>query len=302
MEAYRRIAQHDLAHKNPTLVCSTTFGKRELQGRTFDFIWMSQLSYHLDDLQLVLLFEQARSMMHSSSVFLIDIIDPASARAAIRLAGFTYHFRPVGLYEELAQHFSPDGAAARQAGRLRLSGQDRPQPEHAAGIPHRRCAAFAARARRGRGRRRSHPGAAGQRAGALAAARSLAGAPSTRRMRPGCSLAGSCFRSGRPRDREHLAHVLRQHLAEGCGVARQRASLVPEDGQRLAQRFAPVGQADNSQRVPIGPQGGRNDGHAMSALRPSPESVCGVRLSNMMFGSNPARRQAASKLRRNTKL
>jgi SAM-dependent methyltransferase len=107
-EAYRRIAQHDLAHKNPTIVCSSSFGKRELEGRTFDFIWMSQLSYHLNDLQLVLLFEQARSMMHSSSVFLIDVIDPSLALGDRHHTwrGFSYHFRPVELYEELAQHFS----------------------------------------------------------------------------------------------------------------------------------------------------------------------------------------------------
>src|SRR4029079_14628998 len=34
--AHRRIAERGLAHKNPTIVCSTTFGKRELEGRTFD--------------------------------------------------------------------------------------------------------------------------------------------------------------------------------------------------------------------------------------------------------------------------
>lgn len=116
VEAYRRIAQHDLAHKNPTIVCSSTFGKRELEGRTFDFIWMSQLSYHLDDLQLVLLFEQARSMMHSSSVFLIDVIDPDLVLDGHQTwRGFTYHFRAVELYEELAQHFS---LSARRRGRL----------------------------------------------------------------------------------------------------------------------------------------------------------------------------------------
>ena len=61
--SYRRVAKHGLAHKNPTLVCSSTFGKRELEGRTFDFVWMSQLSYHLDDSQMMQLFEQACAMM-----------------------------------------------------------------------------------------------------------------------------------------------------------------------------------------------------------------------------------------------
>jgi hypothetical protein len=116
VEAHRRIAQRGLAHKNPTIVCSTTFGKRELEGRTFDFIWMSQLSYHLDDLQLVLLFEQACSMMHSSSVLLIDVIDPAIKSEGHKTwRGFSYHFRAVELNEELAQDFS---LSVQRRGRL----------------------------------------------------------------------------------------------------------------------------------------------------------------------------------------
>lgn len=107
IESYRRIAKHDLAHKNPTLVCSSTFGKRELAGRTFDFVWISQLSYHLDDLQLVLLFEQVRSMMTDSSVLLLDVIDPTVALDADQTwRGFSYYLRPVELYEAVAQQFS----------------------------------------------------------------------------------------------------------------------------------------------------------------------------------------------------
>lgn len=105
-ESYRRIAKHGLAHKNPTLVCSSTFGKRELEGRTFDFIWMSQLSYHLDDLQLVLLFEQVRTMMTNSSVFLMDIIDPdLQLESDETWRGFSYHLRGIELYETVAQEF-----------------------------------------------------------------------------------------------------------------------------------------------------------------------------------------------------
>lgn len=60
--------------------------------------------------------------------------------------------------------------------------------------------------------------------------------------------------------------MLRQHFAKGCGVARQGPPLVPEDGQRLAQRLAAVGQADNLQRVLVRPQGRWNDGDAMPAF------------------------------------
>ena len=68
---------------------------------------------------------------------------------------------------------------------------------------------------------------------------------------------------GRPRDREDLAHVLGQHLAKGRGIARQRAPLVPEDRQRLAQRFAPVRHPDNSQRIAMSSQRRRNDRYAV---------------------------------------
>jgi SAM-dependent methyltransferase len=105
--SYRRVAKHGLAHKNPTLVCSTTFGKRELASRTFDFVWMSQLSYHLDDVQMKLLFEQACSMMSESSVFLADVIDPGlELDADMRWRGFAYHIRPIEFYESIAQQFS----------------------------------------------------------------------------------------------------------------------------------------------------------------------------------------------------
>lgn len=105
--SYQRIARHGLAHKNPTLVCSSTFGKRELEGRTFDVVWMSQLSYHLDDAQLIQLFEQACAMMSESSVFLADFIDPGlELDADMKWRGFSYHLRPIGFYESIAQQFS----------------------------------------------------------------------------------------------------------------------------------------------------------------------------------------------------
>ena len=105
--SYRRVAKHGLAHKNPTLVCSSTFGKRELEGRTFDVVWMSQLSYHLDDAQMMQLFEQACAMISESSVFLVDVIDPGlQLDADMKWRGFSYYLRPIGFYELIAQQFS----------------------------------------------------------------------------------------------------------------------------------------------------------------------------------------------------
>lgn len=107
VESYRRIAKHCLADKNPTLICSSTFGKGELENRQFDYIWMSQLSYHLDEVQTMQLFEQAQSMMNSTSVFLIDIIDPEMDRDLdAKWREFSYHIRPYEFYEAFAKRFS----------------------------------------------------------------------------------------------------------------------------------------------------------------------------------------------------
>ena len=107
VESYGRIARHSLVHKNPTLVCSSTFGRRELGNRSFDYIWMSQLSYHLDDPGTMQLFEHVHSMMSAGSVFLVDIIDPGiELDPDSRWRGFPYHVRPTEFYETIARRFS----------------------------------------------------------------------------------------------------------------------------------------------------------------------------------------------------
>jgi SAM-dependent methyltransferase len=117
VESYRRIAKHSLADKNPTLVCSSTFGKEELGDRRFDYIWMSQLSYHLDEDQTAALFEQARSRMGSSSAFFLDVIDPEMELASNDTwRGFRYHVRPLEFYETMARRFS---LSVQRRGRIR---------------------------------------------------------------------------------------------------------------------------------------------------------------------------------------
>src|SRR5262245_15446018 len=71
---------------------------------------------------------------------------------------------------------------------------------------------------------------------------------------------------GWPRDREDLAYMLGPHLAKGCGVAWQRPPLVPQHGQWLAQRSAPVGQAKDIQIISMRPEGRGNDGYAVSGF------------------------------------
>lgn len=117
VESYRRIAKHSLAHKNPTLICSSTFGKSELGDRQFDFIWMSQLSYHLNDVQTAQLFERAHAMMNGTSVFLLDMIDPKiDLDPNETWRGFPYHVRPLSFYEAMARQFS---LSVRRRGMIR---------------------------------------------------------------------------------------------------------------------------------------------------------------------------------------
>ncbi len=103
IEAYRLIAKHGLVGKNPTLVNSTTFGDEELGDRRFDFIWVSQLSYHLDDAQVGRLFRQIRARMAGTSVGLVDVINPAMKLSAhAHWSGFPYYVRPYGFFEAMA--------------------------------------------------------------------------------------------------------------------------------------------------------------------------------------------------------
>lgn len=124
IEAYRLIAEHSLVHQNPTFINSTTFGKGELPHRSFDYIWMSQLSYHFDDDLMVNLFEQVRSRMKPDSVFLFDILDPGrTIPAEAKWSGFRFHVRPVEYYAGLASRF---GLSMQSRGKIR----DFAYPEH----------------------------------------------------------------------------------------------------------------------------------------------------------------------------
>lgn len=106
IEAYRLISEHSLGHQNPTLVNSTTFGKDELHNRSFDYMWMSQLSYHLEDHQMEELFAQVRACSKPDSVFLFDVMDPSTVLPeGHKWSGFLFHIRPFEYYAELASRF-----------------------------------------------------------------------------------------------------------------------------------------------------------------------------------------------------
>jgi SAM-dependent methyltransferase len=106
IEAYRLIAKHSLVDKNPALIKSANFGQEEIGPRQFDFIWMSQLSYHLDDGLMSKLFGEAQARLYPHGRLLFDIMDPErNLPAGIKWSGFKFHIRPLDYYADLGRCF-----------------------------------------------------------------------------------------------------------------------------------------------------------------------------------------------------
>jgi SAM-dependent methyltransferase len=115
-EARRLIAKHSLGQKNPTIIQSPSFGGEETSNRSFDFMWMSQLSYHLDDSLMVKLFEQARSRLAAGGTLVFDIMDPDRVLPpGSHWSGFQFHLRPLDYYRELGRR---SGFSMTQRGRI----------------------------------------------------------------------------------------------------------------------------------------------------------------------------------------
>lgn len=115
-EAYRQLVKAGLVGKNPLLAVSSTFGRDELDGWTFDYIWASQVLYHLDEDGIDACFEQAASRMNGDSKFFGDIIGtPNKVKPDSRWNGFTFHLHSFDTIKALA---AKQGLTARRLGKL----------------------------------------------------------------------------------------------------------------------------------------------------------------------------------------
>jgi len=74
IEAYKLVAQEKLVHKNPTLLTSENFGRDQLGNCKFDYIWASQILYHLDEKQIENFFRQITLRMKPNSFLYGDIL------------------------------------------------------------------------------------------------------------------------------------------------------------------------------------------------------------------------------------
>ena len=100
--AYMQIAKCDLVEKNPTLILSMTFGQDELCNRKFEFIWASQVTYHLSDEQIEELFQKTTTLLKPSGKFCCDVLlERGSLTDQSRWRGFSFHIRPLEFFEDM---------------------------------------------------------------------------------------------------------------------------------------------------------------------------------------------------------
>jgi len=102
-EAHNLVAKTGLADRNPLLLVSTTFGRDELGDMRFDYIWASQILYHLDETKLDACFEQVAARMKEGSRFYGDIIGtPNKVKPESRWNGFEFHLHSIDTISALA--------------------------------------------------------------------------------------------------------------------------------------------------------------------------------------------------------
>jgi len=103
-EAHRQIAKARLEDKQPVVLVSGSFGKDELGDRTFDYFWVSQLLYHLEDSQLDACFAEVAARMRPHGRFVGDFIptDGPPIRTENDWQGFTFFERPFDYFVDLA--------------------------------------------------------------------------------------------------------------------------------------------------------------------------------------------------------
>ncbi|MBN1442300.1 MAG: class I SAM-dependent methyltransferase [Planctomycetes bacterium] len=103
-EGYRLLATHDLVHKNPRLIVSDTFGRRELNGSQFDFAWSCQMLYHLDPETIHACFEHVTGHLKSGACLYGDIIGyPNKVTDRASWNGYKFHLHTLEFLKNAAR-------------------------------------------------------------------------------------------------------------------------------------------------------------------------------------------------------
>ena len=115
-EAYRQLIKENLIAKNARLLVSHEFGANALNGMKFDFIWASQLLYHLDNQAVDQLFRHVARHMSDSSKFYGDIIGhPNNVTPKSSWQGFKFYLHTIQSLERIA---AAHGLALKHVGRI----------------------------------------------------------------------------------------------------------------------------------------------------------------------------------------
>lgn len=99
-EASKEISRNNLSEKNPQLFLSDTFGEKELPDSHYDYIWLFQVLYHLEDSLAEACFKQvARCLKPQGFCYAnVNCIFESS-----RWEEFPYVRKNLSFYESLAQ-------------------------------------------------------------------------------------------------------------------------------------------------------------------------------------------------------
>ncbi|MBN2038785.1 MAG: methyltransferase [Spirochaetes bacterium] len=106
VEAKRLINKIGLISKKPFLSVSNSFGKDELSKKKFDYIWCSQMLYHLDECLINELFQQISEFLTSQGKFIGDIIGfPNNVKEDSYWDNFSFYKHEVEVLKKMANKY-----------------------------------------------------------------------------------------------------------------------------------------------------------------------------------------------------
>lgn len=117
------IEREGLQAKRPEVLVADGFGRDALAGREFDFVWCSQMLYHLDEPQVDALFAQVAAVLAPDGRCYADIIGhPNEVTEHSHWGGFRFHLHEVEALRAIAAR---RGLLLRQVGQIGTFGYPR---------------------------------------------------------------------------------------------------------------------------------------------------------------------------------
>ena len=99
----KQIKKYRLENKNPVIILTDDFGKKELNGTKFNFVWASQILYYFDDNTLINLMDRLSVCLADGGKFLGDIIGPKHYE--FKTKEHNWYLHSVDSLNEIANNF-----------------------------------------------------------------------------------------------------------------------------------------------------------------------------------------------------